>query len=111
MDEYFGVLSHRYRRYVVRHLQRSTKPVALADLTDALVRWETEQSPTTVPETRERIYAELYHTHLPKLAQICLLTFDPDANLVSRGRDADAVDSLLECAPERTQRGPGRSDD
>lgn len=99
VDEHLRALSHRYRRFVLAYLRSSETPVALADLTDALVRWETEQPPTAVPTARSRIDAALYHAHLPHLADARLATFDSDANLVSRGPDADAVAPFLERLP------------
>ena len=50
--------------------------MALADLTDELVREEFGASPASVQDERERMYVSLYHCHLPKLAEAGLVDFD-----------------------------------
>lgn len=70
--------------------------MALADLTDEIVRLETGAAPTVVPEIREQVYTHLYHRHLPKLAEADLTTFDMNNSLVRLGPDADKVQPYLE---------------
>lgn len=85
----FRVLRNRRRRYVLHCLKTSKTPMALADLADELVRWETDDSPSAVQDLREKVYTSLYHCHLPKLANKGLIDFDTDQNLVSFREDAD----------------------
>lgn len=75
-DDLFDVLSNPRRRYILSHLQASKTPMALADLTDAVVRWETGEEPTAVQAVREQVYISLYHWHLPKLADAGLISFN-----------------------------------
>ena len=63
--------------------------MALADLTDDLVRREADASPTAVQDERERIYVSLYHHHLPELATADLVSFDIDRRLVGLCADGD----------------------
>lgn len=83
------VLRNRRRRYVLHCLTTSETPMALADLADDLVRWETDSSPPTAQDVRERVYVSLYHCHLPKLAEAGLVDFDSDRKLVDVRGDAD----------------------
>lgn len=86
-DELFSVLANRRRRYVLYCLKTSKTPMAVADVADALVRWETDESPPAVQETRERVYISLYHCHLPKLADADLISFDINQKLVDLRED------------------------
>lgn len=88
----FRDLQDRRRRYVLRCLRTSETPMALADLADELVRWETDASPSAVQDARERLYASLYHCHLPELANKGLIEFDTDQNLVSSCEAVESVD-------------------
>lgn len=88
-DELGDLLADRHRRYVLHCLATSETPMALADLADELVRWETDTLPTAVQEQRERVYVSLYHCHLPKLASSGLVSFDINRKLVDLREDAD----------------------
>ena len=70
--------------------------MALADLTDEIVRLETDAPPTAIPEKREQVYTHLYHRHLPKLAESRLVSFDMNENLVCLGDAVDEVKPYLQ---------------
>lgn len=112
-DDVSRVLENRHRRYVLYCLKTSETPMALADLADDLVRWETDASPAAVQDVREKVYLSLYHCHLPKLANVGLVDFDADRNLVDLREDADGVplggdrpraDELFEASPHDNAR-------
>lgn len=88
-DKLFSTLTNRRRRYALYCLKTSKTPMALADLADELVRWETDRSPTAVQDTRERVYISLYHCHLPKLADADLISFDTDRKLITVREDTN----------------------
>jgi hypothetical protein len=90
-DELPSLLTNRRRRYVLYCLKTSEMPMTLANLADGLVRRETDASPTAVQDERERIYVSLYHTHLPKLAEADLVSFDTDQNLVDLREEGEAL--------------------
>jgi hypothetical protein len=91
-DELFRVLADRRRRYVLHSLETAEMPMALADLADELVRWETDEEPTAVQDERERMYVSLYHHHLPKLAEQNLVALDLNRKLVSLREAADDLE-------------------
>ena len=80
--ELYEVLSDPRRRRVLSCLRSSRTPMALADLTDDLLRREADASPSAAQDERERIYVSLYHRHLPKLGKAGLVSFDIDRKLV-----------------------------
>lgn len=82
-EEVYRVLADHRRRYVLHHLNASTVPLALADVADELVRWETDKKPIEVQEKREQMYSSLYHCHIPKLADANLVSFDVAQKRVS----------------------------
>lgn len=85
-DELFHVLADRRRRYVLHCLEEFETPMALTDIANELVRWETNSSPTIVE--RERAHISLYHNHLPKLADLGLVSFDSDHKTAEISEDS-----------------------
>lgn len=81
-------LSNSRRRYALKRLDRAARPMALADLAEDVVDHETDASSSEADaETVKRVYMQLYHRHVPKLA---------DADLVQYDQERDQVE-LLEC--------------
>jgi hypothetical protein len=96
-DKIYDALADRRRRYVLSCLKTSRTPIALSDVADTIVRWETDTEPTEVQEKREQIYASLYHWHLPKLADANLVSFDVVEKRASLREDAaDFPQQLVE---------------
>ena len=95
VNGYFQALSHKHRRYVLQCLQKYENPMAVADLADEIVRWESESESVAEPSTRDRIYLNLYHRHLPKLAETNLIRFNSNEKVASLS-DADDVRPLLD---------------
>lgn len=80
----FGLLGHRYRRYVVRALDDHGCELTLADLADETARREHgEPVGEIASETVSELYLALYHTHVPKLV---------DGDAVRYDREGDAVE-------------------
>ncbi|ADQ69472.1 hypothetical protein C499_12025 [Halogeometricum borinquense DSM 11551] len=67
--------------------------IGLQELADQLVACE-----TTTAEDRERTVTSLYHTHLSKLNDAGVLTFDADQQLIELEERADALKPYLELA-------------
>lgn len=79
----FSALAHSRRRSVLACLTRH-RTVALADLADELA---VDEYDTTLPEIPADavtdIYLELYHCHIPKLADANFVQYDQDHDLVT----------------------------
>lgn len=96
VSELLDVLTKRRRRYAIYCLHTFETPMAVADITDEIVRIEMDTEPTAVPEIRQQVYTVLYHKHLPKLAEADIITFDREENLVDFGPDADGLKPYME---------------
>ena len=88
------LLSSERRRDALDCL-REHEPIALPDLADVVAEREHDEPLPQVPEDAVlETYLSLYHTHVPKLADAGVASYDPDRDVVALADDADAVDSL-----------------
>lgn len=89
-DTLLDALSYSRRRHLLSHLGGSSAPVSLANLADEIAARERDVPLADVPsEEVKRVYASLYHSHVPRLE---------DADLVEYDRERDAV-SFRERSP------------
>lgn len=101
-DVAFALLGNRHRRYILYYLTRCAGTVELRELADQLVRWD-----ETTIDDHERAIISLYHTHLPKLEESGVLTFDSNRCLIELEETAGELKPYLELAAEdelQTQR-------
>jgi hypothetical protein len=75
-----------------------TPTVQVSELLERRDEWRPERGPTGGPESTlvDPLELQLYHTHLPKLAEADLVAWDRDAGLVSRGPEFPAVAEFVE---------------
>lgn len=96
-DDVFHILQTRRRRDVLRYLRDADGPVELRDLAEQVAAWE---HGTTVDGLssgqRQRVYISLYQSHLPKLDNRGIVTYDKDRGLVERNSRASELDPYLE---------------
>lgn len=108
-DETFHLLSSRRRRDALRYLADRDGPVDMRDLAEQVAAWEQE---TTVQrlssQERQRVYIALYQTHLPKLADHGIITYDQSRGTVERTERADQLDPYLDETDESTRAGRSR---
>jgi hypothetical protein len=85
LDRMFDVLSHPYRRRV------------LLLVSEANPRGEDEFSPSDVAtdDDAELLTTELFHSHLPKLAESGFIDWDRDTHTIRRGDRFDEIAPLL----------------
>jgi hypothetical protein len=83
-DDVFDVLANRRRRYVLRVLAADpVGPVDIGDLAERVAAWENERPVEEVsPAERKRVYTALQQSHLPKMEDAGVLTYDKDAGTV-----------------------------
>lgn len=83
-EEVFEVLKSRRRRMVVDYLLGQSDPVPLSELVAQVTAWENDVSVGAIdPDDRVAVYASLHQTHLPKLVDYGLLTYDREDRTVS----------------------------
>jgi DNA-binding transcriptional ArsR family regulator len=81
-DEVFDVLGNARRRAVVRYLLEHGE-VEMGTLAERVAAEETGTTPEEVGrEERRRIYISLYQSHLPKLADVGVASYDRDRGVV-----------------------------
>lgn len=99
----FDVLSSRRRRWVLRLLDEAGGSLDLTTLTERVAALEVGVPVDELPsQARKRVYVSLYQTHIPKLEDVGLVTYDSDTGLVRRTERATSIDPYL------TDRTPDR---
>lgn len=91
-DVAFDLLSNRRRRFVLRRLQREPEGIELGDLATELAASENDVPAEELStQDRKRIYVSLYQTHIPKLEDNGVVTYDAETGMV---RPTDRLDDL-----------------
>lgn len=80
-DEVFEVLSSSRRRQILYHLHRRGGSAELRSLARDTAADETDESVDS--DVVKRFYISLYQTHIPKLEQVGLVTYDGDDKTVT----------------------------
>ncbi|WP_435151845.1 DUF7344 domain-containing protein [Haladaptatus sp. DFWS20] len=83
-QEVYDAVKNLRRRYVLYYLNQEGRPVELGELAEQIAAWENNIDVETVsPEQRKSVYSALYQTHLPKLENIGIVTYNRDSKRVS----------------------------
>lgn len=83
-DELFRILSSSRRRYIIYFLHQAEGDVSLGDLATRIAAKENDRPTDEVTDSeRQRVYISLYQTHLPKLEESGIITYDEDERIVS----------------------------
>lgn len=94
-DQTLGLISDARRRTLLYWLKdRGSGTVALDDLVEAVVTRETAIPARDAPESRDAVRVSLAHAHLPKLADLGIVEYDPDGTTV-RYHGNPALESFL----------------
>lgn len=95
LDMIFEVLRNERRRYALRHLATVEDEVAFGDLVDQVAAEEHDAELGAVDSgTRKAVYTSLYQSHLPKLEDMGVISYDGQSGPVSAGPHMEEV---LEC--------------
>lgn len=92
LDTQLSLLADSERRAIITHLQNSGSDTTTLD---ALVNVLAPHSSVERDHARIR----LHHSHLPKLAETPLISYDPDLNVVEYHRHPE-LEALLDAIPE-----------
>ncbi|QSG07759.1 DUF7344 domain-containing protein [Halapricum desulfuricans] len=93
MDECLQLLADGRRRRVIRCLQAAGE-TTVEDLTVRLLADSPDNS-------REKIHAELHHTHLPKLQSYGIVEYDRDSGAVQYHAH-DGLEQVMDSLPVQT---------
>ena len=103
-----SLLCHAYRRALLDCLEARSGAIPLADATEAVARRNDVRPIDEIPaDELDRISLSLYHTHIPKLADEGVVTYDFDrrtVTLTERGERLAAVQRRLSDSDERPLR-------
>lgn len=95
-NDVFEALAHPRRRYILSTLLED-ETRTLGTSARNLAAREAGIPPTAVAdEDVERVYASLYHAHVPKLVDLDVIEFDRRAETITRGPNAEQVLTVLE---------------
>lgn len=106
-EQAFRLLANRRRRRVVEVLLKTSGPLTLNDLVEAVT--EAERTDTTdVSSLRDSVYASLYQTHLPWLVAEDVIEYDQDADRIVLTDRGTQLQQYLDTPPRQptTDRWP-----
>lgn len=99
-DSLYDLLSHQYRRFVLAALVRRDEPTTVATLAEEIAEERGGKADTTEVDTQSAIRIQLYHVHLPKLAEADLIEFDPSTKMVAPPEDDLTPEAVAPLLPE-----------
>ncbi|ADQ69363.1 hypothetical protein C499_12365 [Halogeometricum borinquense DSM 11551] len=83
-DELFRILSNSRRRYIIYYLHEAGDEMSLKQLAARIAAVENGTSVDEVTdEERQRVYISLYQTHLPKLEEAGIVSYDDEERIVA----------------------------
>jgi hypothetical protein len=95
-QEVYDAVKNLRRRYVLYHVNRERQPVELGELAEQIAAWENNTVVEDVtPEQRKSVYSALYQTHLPKLENIGIVSYDRESKEVSFTDSAEDFELYL----------------
>ncbi|WP_225741388.1 DUF7344 domain-containing protein [Halorussus halophilus] len=90
LSELFEILSHKYRRRILVAVAQHN-PQDEDDITSESIADEHEED----GDARDLLHLQLYHAHLPKLADAGFINWDRDTSTITRGARFKKIAPLL----------------
>jgi predicted transcriptional regulator len=97
--EIHDVLRNDRRRLVLERLAETEERQSVSDLAEYIAGVESGEQPPP-RNVRQSVYVSLHQTHLPKLDDLGIVTYDADAKTVERAENADDVAVYMEVVPK-----------
>jgi DNA-binding transcriptional ArsR family regulator len=95
-DVIFDILSSPRRRYVLYYLRKEGGPIDLTQLAERVAAWENKTTVENLTnQERKRVYVSLYQTHVPKLSDVGIVSYDQESGMVDITEQAHEVDTYL----------------
>jgi energy-converting hydrogenase Eha subunit C len=102
-DLVYDILSSPRRRYVLYYLRQMDEPIELTALAEQVAAWENETTPDSLTDQeRKRVYVSLYQTHIPKLDDADIVSYDKDEGTVELANKATTIDEYLQRSSSET---------
>ncbi len=99
----FDLLGNSRRRRVLRHLL-DEREITLTNLSARIAAWENDTAVTDLSSRqRKQVYSSLYQTHIPRLSDHGLVTYDAENRVVKLTGNREYVRRFLDV--EEPQRG------
>ncbi len=97
-DVIYDLLSNHRRRYTIHYLKQIDDETTLSELAEQVAAWEQEKEiQELTSDERKRVYTSLQQTHLPKLAEAEMITFERDSIALAEG--AEDLEIYLDIVP------------
>lgn len=97
-SEIHHVLSNERRRMVIEILEEDGS-IGLRELSEQIASQETGESPPP-RDARRSVYVSLKQTHIPKLEELKIISYDEDAKEVNQEEHASDVAVYMEVVPK-----------
>jgi hypothetical protein len=102
-EEIFEILSNTRRRYVLQYIKQrpDTDTFGLREIVSQVAAWENDKPVETV-ETNERktVYTSLMQTHLPRLDEFGVISYDRQRSEITATDSLERVQVYMEYVPE-----------
>lgn len=100
-NQILDLLSAHRRRYTLYCLYLYANPMRLSDVADQVTEWEHGRPGDELLEERLRTYNDLYHCHVPKLADADVIGYSQEENMVELASNVDPLRPYLERTVEK----------
>lgn len=96
----FDILSNDRRRFALHYLMREDEPPSLNRLSRYVAAWENDVPPEEVTsKQRRRVHVALHQTHLPRMDDAGIVTYDSSAEPIRLTEKAEDLNVYLEVVP------------
>lgn len=96
LDTIFDLLSNPRRRFVLHYLKEHGGPIELNELAARIASKENDVPVDQLTsQQRKRAYVSLYQTHVPKLEEVGVITYDSDTGEIRLTERADQIEEHL----------------
>lgn len=86
LDEVFGILKNRRRRYVLKYVAEADGQVSIGETAEQIAAWENDKPVEQITSSeRKRVYVGLYQSHLPKMDGIGAVSFNKPRGIIEPG--------------------------
>ncbi|MFC6977302.1 hypothetical protein ACFQL1_25365 [Halomicroarcula sp. GCM10025709] len=96
LNEVFAALGHPRRRYLMYTLVNESTEETLPKLATKIAAWEQDKTVNEVTDDeRRRVHASLYHSHIPKLADLGVLEYKEADDIIVKALNTEQVQAVL----------------